>query len=298
MRRLRRRIVGSLAAKLMARFEKKVSRMTPVGAERFGRKLGRRLYRWMPSRRARALDNLRLAFPEKSFADIESIAKQCFENFALRGVEFLRSRGRTLDDLLATTEVVGFEHLQEASSRGVGVIAVTGHIGDFERIHAFSSLSGYPSSVVYRDAEQDGVNSIVNALRGDSGTKIIPRGNAARPIMEALKRNELVGILPDQNADDIFIPFFGHPAGTVLGPGVIAERTKTPVIPVYCIALGGGKFRLVFGEELKPKPGYAVKGEGMMRAVNDWLESVIREYPDQWLWFHDRWRNARKQGLL
>ena len=75
-------------------------------------------------------------------------------------------------------------------------------------------------------------------------------------------------------------------------------RTGAAIITVVCVYVGNNNWRMEFGEIEKPEQGYSTKGEGMMRAINSWLEGVIREYPDQWLWIHDRWRNAKKQGMI
>ena len=74
-------------------------------------------------------------------------------------------------------------------------------------------------------------------------------------------------------------------------PGAVA-------VPVYCAYMGDGRYKIVFCDPLEPLEGYETKGEGLLRAINAWLESVILAYPEQWLWFHDRWRNAREAGLL
>jgi KDO2-lipid IV(A) lauroyltransferase len=159
-------------------------------------------------------------------------------------------------------------------------------------------MNGYKLAVVARDTDDRGLNRMVNELRERWGTEVIARGDAVRPILTRLKRNEFVGILPDQNSTEIFIPFFGKPAGTVLGPGVISERTGAPVICCWCPRVGVGRYKFLIEPPLVSQPGYETRGEGMMRAINASLEGVVRRYPDQWLWFHDRWKSARRRGLL
>lgn len=250
------------------------------------------------SRRERALNNLAIAFPDMAFSERERIVKATFEHFGMITADFLQIPKRSIDDFNATTEVVGEEHLANAMALGKGVIFITGHFGNWERCSTWVSTHGYQLSVVARDTDDQGVNSIVNDLRSFTGTKVISRGAAARPIIEALRRNEVVGILPDQNSDEIYIPFFGKLAGTVLGPGVIHERTGAPVVPMYGIRIGPGRYRLEIHPALTSVPGFETKGEGMMRAIHASLESVISRYPEQYLWFHDRWRNARNKGLI
>lgn len=280
------------------RLASKLSKMPPERVERFGERLGGLFFRFGIKRRERALSNLSLAFPRMGPESREGIARGAFSHFGRVSADFISSRGRTLDELEQSTKVVGREHLEEALALQRGVLLITGHLGNWERASAWIAFQGIPISVVIRNADQDGVNRVVNELRTAPGTRVIPRGNSARTILERLRKNEIVGIIPDQNAEDAFLPFFDHPAGTNLGVGVIQERTKSAVLPVTCFAQGNGQYVVKFYPLIEPFEGYETKGEGLLRAINVWLEMVIKEHPEQWLWFHDRWRNAREAGLM
>ena len=264
--------------------------------EKIGKKVGAFLYR-IPSRRRVAEENLRIAFPHQMPGEREELMKQVFEHFGVMTTDFLAGANRSLEDLTERSEIHGFEYVDQALAEGKGALILTGHYGNWEIGARYMSLRGYKLSVVIRDADQEGVNEIVNNLRQGPATNVIQRGNAVRPILEKLKANEVVAILCDQNSDEIFVPFFGRLAGTVLGPGIIAARTGSPAIPCCCTHLGNGKYRMEFFPPLEPQEE-TVKGEGIMKAFNSWLESKIREHPEQWLWFHDRWRSARKRRLF
>lgn len=294
----RKQLEGKVGEMLLRQVQRSLLRKHPEQAEKVGERIGRVLMSVDRRRRERCLANLELAFPEMPLAERETLCRKVFEHFGRVSADFLQIPRRTEDSFRDTTEVVGLEHLHGALSHGKGVLMVTGHFGNWERCSTWVSMHGYKLSVVARDADDMGVNTIVNDLRRFSGAKVISRGNAARPIIEALRRNEVIGILPDQNSDEAFLPFFGKLAGTVLGPGVIHERTGAPVLPVYGIYLGAGRYRIEMQPVLEELPGYEVRGEGMMRAINANLEAMIRRHPEQWLWFHDRWKNARRRGLI
>lgn len=289
---------GKLGAAALRYVQKRLRRKSATEAEETGAKLGRLIRRVGKKRFERTKENLKLAFPDWSEEKRESTAEKVFEHFGIVSADFLRSDKLTKSEINASMEVVGLEHLDGALAGGNGALLITGHFGNWERLANWLSLNGYPLTVVARDADDEGVNGILNQMRMNSGTKVLARGNAARPILEKLRANEIVGILPDQNSKEVYIPFFGHPAGTVLGPGVLHDRTHAPVIPGFCIRLGGGKYRTVFLPPLVPDPGYETKGEGMMRAIHRTLEAIITDHPEQWLWFHDRWRSARGKGML
>lgn len=279
--------------------KRRVSRLSVEGRLRWGRSIGELI--WLAGKRRRhvAVDNLGYAFPEMSVAERTDLAHRSALHFGQSVVDFMCADQWTRESIEASTTIVGREHLDEALAGGNGVLLITGHLGNWERLSAYVSLCGIDLTVIIRDANQEGVNDLVNSMRRASGTKVIPRGDAARPILNILKRNAMVGIIPDQNSEEAFIPFFGQPAGTVLGPGVIRERTGAAVLPGSCFHLGEGRFELKFYPLLQPvEVEDGKKGEGTMLAIHHWLEGVIREHPEQWLWMHDRWRAAKQRGLV
>lgn len=239
---------------------------------------------------------MRMAFPEKTDGEIERIVREMFLHFGRVTADFMRTPRRTREEVLQA-EVTGKERLDQALAEGHGVMIITGHFGNWERLAQWLSESGYTLSVVARDANDNAMNDKVAKLREAAGVQVLSRGNAARMILTRLKKGELVGILPDQNSEDEYIPFFGKPCGTVLGPAAIHERTKAPMLPVFCARIGPNRYRVEIGEPLIPSPGLPSM-QGLMRSVNASLEEVIRRYPEQWLWMHDRWKSARKAGLL
>ncbi|MBL8086588.1 MAG: lysophospholipid acyltransferase family protein [Chthonomonas sp.] len=262
-----------------------------------GRRIGRIIWKLSSKHRTRAVANLTLAYPEMPAAERLALAERVLEHFGIVTADFLAASKRTEEQFYATTDVEGWEHFEEAYAMGKGIVLITGHFGNWERMSEYVTRRGFVLSVVARDASDVRMNQMVNNLRSHTGTRVIPRGNAARPMIEALRRNELVGILPDQNSDEIFLPFFGHPAGTVLGPGVIAERTGAPVVPMFCVRTGPGRYKIIVRPIVVPPPPTDTKGESTMLAIHQELEATIRKYPEQWLWFHDRWKSARQRGL-
>ena len=295
----RKQIEGWAGALTLRKIKRAIEKASPERAEEIGAGLGRIIKRLSRKHRERANSNLKMAFPEWEEAKVQEVSNKVFEHFGMLATDFLAAPKRDVQFILDNTEIIGMEHLEAALTQKKGVLLVTGHFGNRERMAAYLGIKGVKLSVVARDADDEGVTGIMNGIRGHFGTQVISRGNAARPLLEKLRANELVGILPDQNSNEVFIDFFGKPAGTVLGPGVLHERTKAPVIAVFCMRVAPLKYRLTIYPELlgEQKEGY-VKGEAIMREFHALLEQEIRKYPEQWLWFHDRWRNARRKGLL
>lgn len=279
------------------RLQRWLSKKTPEGAEEAGARLGRLVWRVSRKHRERALENLGRAFPEKTPEERVRLGKGVLEHFGRVMADFVRAPIRTNEQVLNSCEVAGVENLRNALAEGRGILLISGHFGNWERLAHWLSASGYVTSVVARDANDPEMNAIVLGLRQAAGVSVISRGDAIQPIMEALKRNEIVGILPDQNSEEIFVPFFGVPCGTVKGPAVIARRSGAVIVPAYCLRIGKNRFRVVFEEPLEPEPGFD-KVEGLTRAINRSLEDRIRDYPEQYLWIHNRWKSAKRRGLV
>lgn len=275
------------------------NRLSDAKAERWGERLGRVAFRLSRKYRERTLSNLELAFPEKPPAERLAIAVRMFEHFGRGALEFFRVGRRTSESVRrSVVEAEGLEYLEAAHAQGKGVLLIGGHFGDWERAAHYAIAMGYRLTVVARDANQAEITQALAELRAASGVELLARGGAARDILRKLKANELVGILPDQNDDEVFVPFFGKPVGTVLGPGVLHVRTGAPVLPLYMVRLGLERYRLIVEPPLTPDPEAPNPAEGIMRAINRSLEGVVRRHPEQYLWLHDRWKSARKRGLL
>ncbi|MFN8219215.1 MAG: lysophospholipid acyltransferase family protein [Fimbriimonadales bacterium] len=263
-------------------------------AESAGRRLGRIAYRLDRKHRERTIANLALAFPDESEKWHAETSVKVWEHFGLIAADFLQTPQRTNQEVLDNMTCDGLDIYRETFALGKGVLVLGAHFGNWERLGHFTAAIGIPLTAIARDANDSGLNDMVLDLRRQAGMEIVSRGNAARAVLERLKKGSMVGILPDQNAGDAFIPFFGKPAGTVLGPGVLHLRSGAPVITTYCARVGPGKYHTFIGEPL-PCDGTP---ESVMLGMNQRLEAIIREYPEQYLWLHDRWKSARQRGLL
>lgn len=296
--RLRKRFVGWLGRSLLRLFEAWLRRKSAVQAERSGARFGRMLFRFSRKHRERALANLALAYPEKTAAERVELARQVFEHFGRVATDFLRTESRTDAEVVQGMEVEGFENVAAALRGGKGILIVTAHFGNWERAAQFAKTQGRDIYAVARDADDAQVQDDVLRLREKAGLKVISRGNAARQILALLRENKLVALLPDQNCSESFVPFFGHPAGTVLGPATLSLRTGAPLVPMFCARTGPGQYRLHLMPPLVPKPEIEDPVLALTYAMNEAIEAIVRRYPEQWLWFHDRWKSARQRGLL
>lgn len=298
MKRRSKRIVGRLGALGFRRLQKWLAGKDPIAAERIGMRLGRMAFRLVKSRRERTLSNLRMAFPEKTEHERHDIAQNVFEHFGLLTCDFMGNPKRTPEQMFASTTVDGYPSLHDVIPLDTAVVLATAHFGNWERLARYLVVSGYKLSVVMRDANDDQLNDMVIDIRRAVGVGIIARGTAARAVLTKLKANEMTGILADQNATDAFLPFFGHPCGTVLGPAVLAKRAKAMIVFCFYYRTGPNEYHCRVPAVLTPDQIESMTPEEIMAQYNAQLEAIIREHPEQFLWLHNRWKSARRAGLL
>lgn len=260
-------------------------------AQVFGKTLGNLVYRILGRYRKVCLKNLTLIYHDKSESEIRTMAKAVFAHFGQVAAEFLKLPETSRDAVDALTTVEGEENLKAALASGKGVLLITGHFGNWEWMARWLTTHGYELNVVARDARDPEATKLMAETRTGSGAKVLFRGSSVRGLLQALKRNEIAALLPDQNAADVFVPFFGLPTGTVDGPAVLHLKTQSPLLFSWC-RREGNRFHITFEPPvvISPTSNKPEDIEKVMALVNARLEAQIRLYPTQWLWLHNRWK--------
>ena len=251
--------------------------------------------------RRAGLHNLRMAFPDLTDAEREQILRKSFQNLGRLLVEFTHFPDLNKTNISQYVIHDGLENYLEGLQRGRGVIFMTAHFGAWEMSSFAHALYGYPLKFVVRPIDNPKVEQLISSYRTLSGNVPIQRKEAARNILKALRRNEAVGILFDQNttrSEGVFAEFFGIPAATTPSIALFALRADAAVIPGFLIwDENSRKHRL----RLDPPVDLIVTGDlshdvlENTKRFNQILESYIRRYPDQWLWIHRRWK-TRPEG--
>jgi KDO2-lipid IV(A) lauroyltransferase len=259
-------------------------------AFRLARFYCRMLDRIVPRLRQVALRNLAMAFPEKPEAERSLIADGVFRSIARMLVAVARFPTIHRDNVSQWIRYEGYCHYEKALECGKGVLFATAHLGNWElSAFAHALLSG-PMHVLVRPLDNPRLDALVESRRKLSGNGLLLKKDFARGLLKALARNQAVGILIDQNAsleEGVFVDFFGIPACAGTGFAKLAARTGAQVIPGFAL-WSETEQRYV----LRFYPAVKITGdaEDDTRRLHKLLESVIREYPDQWLWIHRRWK--------
>jgi len=189
------------------------------------------------------------------------------------------------------------ENIINALSKGKGCFALTAHIGNWELMSIATSclLGENACSVVARPLDFYPLERLISRLRSIQGTEIIAKNGGMRRILKAAKENRAVGILLDQNVDwyeGVFTPFMGAPACTNKGLAMMAIMNNIPVVPVFSFRRPDGKYEIIFGNEVD----ITVSGDKQKDIEENTckftaiIEKAINSHPEQWFWFHKRWK--------
>jgi KDO2-lipid IV(A) lauroyltransferase len=186
--------------------------------------------------------------------------------------------------------------LQKVVDAGRGRIVLTGHTGNWE-LQAFCyPLFFGPLTFLARRMDNPRIEAMIVKIRTRLGNKQIDKENSAGKILRLMRAGGSVGVLADVNAhpnEGIFVPFFGIPASTSTGIAMLAQRSGAVIVPMLAVwDEQKGKYKHAYRDIIEPDETIDRKAdiERMTALCAAATESLIREYPDQYIWIHRRWK--------
>jgi KDO2-lipid IV(A) lauroyltransferase len=265
-------------------------------AKRMSGGLSRLLYLATPRWRNVASDNLGLAMPELEPRRRDRIVRGVYENLGRVMLSVARMPRLSAANIGQWIEYDGFEHYERALENGRGVLFLTAHLGNWELSAFAHALFGNPMHVMVRPLDNPWLDRLMDRYRRLPGNQTIGKQEAGRKVLRALKNNEAVGILIDQNTtgeDRVFVDFFGRKASATSAFVKLAQHSGAAVIPGFALwRPETGKYVLKFYPALEwtdtgDAEGDLIHNTQLCQSV---LERAIREQPEQWLWIHRRWK--------
>jgi KDO2-lipid IV(A) lauroyltransferase len=294
-RRFRRATRGPRNAVLARAIEgvaRMVEAMPSTVALRLGRGLGRAAYACLGTPRRLALAHVALAFPELDEPGRRALVRKTFRHAGEAYAELAAWSKLARDPDFVRIE--GGEVLDQGLAQGRGVLAITGHVGNWELLAARMAALVPLTVVARRVMNDDRFNDLITRFRGGAGMEILRRDDPQflSAVRDALDRNRVVALLIDQDSrgGGVFVPFFGRPAHTPPGAAVLALRTKAPVASVFIRRRPEGGHLITF--EPIPIDRHEVHGSvlALTARFTAAIEAAIRRSPSEWVWWHERWR--------
>ena len=246
-------------------------------------------------------EQLRAAFPEKSDAEIEAILSGVWDNLGRIAIEFahlddfcVEGFGRQTPDVI-TYPPESKERYDWITKSGKATIGFAAHLANWELPGVGAKLIGVKSAVLYRRPNIGAVNDVIVKLREPLMGELIPTGlDAPVRLARLLQSGIHVGMLADQHySKGVEVTFFGRPC---LANPLIAMLARQTELPIYGMRVvrkeDGNSFWGEVSDPVEPvrDAGGRVDIRGTTQAITTVIEGWIRQYPEQWLWLHRRWR--------
>ncbi len=261
-----------------------------------GRIMGPLLFELDKKHRHLADSNLTTAFGNKLSPNTKKkIIKASFAHFYQVFLDFIWISGLKPEQKDKLISVEGAEILENHLDRKKGILVFTAHFGLWE-ISAHI-LSRYEKlNVIARPLDNPLLEKELSQMRANVGSHVIYKKNAAKHALRALRRNEIVAVLIDQNVlrrEGVFIQFFGKKASTTPSLATFFLRTEAPIIPIFCYPAAKHSYHL----KIMEPPHLRLTGDvnkdvkHITQICTNIIEKEIKNQPHLWLWFHDRWRS-------
>jgi len=236
----------------------------------------------------RVRDNLKLALPDLPEKQVKSLCRAVPDSAGRYLMEVFSGRPFIERARKATVTGPGYAALQEAHTAKRPVIMVTGHFGSYDAARACLIGRGFNMGVLYRRMANPYYNDYYVRAMSTIGLPMFEQGR--RGMMEMvrhLKDGGIIAIVADLHAHGgKELQFFGQPAVTSIVTAELALKYDAVLIPAYGVRQPNGlDFEVVLNTPIPHSDP-----ETMMQAVNDDLEEMVRQHPDQWFWIHRRWK--------
>lgn len=258
---------------------------------RFLLKLGRR-------RREVAAENIRRCFPKLSENEREQMLRRNYEHYGLLALEILHLfspvPGHYRRYAAKNSVLEGFENWKKANDLGKGVLFVSSHLGNWELMVAAGAMGGIPLTMVTKHLKPEWLHRKIEASRLTTGVRGAYEPRTLPAVMRALRNKESVGFVMDQYAGPpigIPVEFFGVKVGTLAAVGTLAQRTGAAIIPVKTFRDEKGVVHVCI-EPMMDLSSFASDEEKTTELLAGKVEDWVRQYPDQWLWIHRRFKNV------
>lgn len=241
----------------------------------------------------RARTRIKTVFPEKSDAEVEDIVVGMWRNLGRTVAEFPHTSTLSFDPKDDRVRIQGMSHLEAFRDDDEPGIFFSAHIGNWELAPLTAVAYGIDTVFVYREANNRLMERIYLLGRSNLRNILLRKGSeGAKGVMKALREKKHVGMLMDQKMNDgIAVPFFGRDAMTAPAIASMALKFKCPIMPARVIRRDGARFTIDLGEPFIAEETGDREADllRVMTRVNATIEDWVREYPEQWMWLHNRW---------
>ncbi len=257
--------------------------------------------------RERAIQHLMHAGVAKDRTQAKDIARRNFIHFAKVAVEIVASRSllrqNNIHNILTIRGSEKSKELFFSPGRSKPVIIICAHFGNWEMAGpGYTMSSGIPLLSVMRPFDNPKIGEYIIGSRTGGTHEVCDKKGAIRPLLVALKKGYSIAILADQHAGEaegVVVNFFGHPARTHTSPALLHLKTGIPIITLMPRRMSEDfKFEFIISDPITYAPTGNKEDDvrKLTQICTSSTESVIAQYPDQWMWAHRRWLDINREN--
>ncbi len=253
---------------------------------------------WSGIRRRLVLANLAQALPTATPRERRAIAVKAARNFGRTVCEFLRFSGADRRQILDLIRIEGLDVVQAALAEGRGAVLVTPHLGAWALYVTALAAAGVPSALLVGVQRNPKVNQLILAIPGDAVQFISKAKSSPREILKALQANKVMVMVADHYSSDqkVFVPFLGRDAYTLPLPGSLVARHRLPLLLMAGHRVAAGRHVLRLHRIAVPKRDTVEEMRlEVARQCNAALGEAILEHPEQYFWYHNRWKIRKRK---
>jgi Kdo2-lipid IVA lauroyltransferase/acyltransferase len=240
--------------------------------------------------------NLKSAFPHKKPDEIRWIIRRSMLNLGLSLMEFILSVKLDTEGLSSLIDFKGRENIDKKLVKGRGVVFLTAHYNSWEIMPFLGSILGYNCHVIAREQKYPKLNMLLNRYRSRWGSIVVEKGFSLKAVFKALRKGDSIGILADQSAgkSGVQVRLLGRYASANPGFISIARSTGAVVVPIFI------RRKSLFRHDMDIYPVLDLNrtDKDILTDYNNILGSYIKSNPEQWLWFHKKWKYSLNKKIL
>jgi KDO2-lipid IV(A) lauroyltransferase len=248
-------------------------------------------------RRKVTLANLKLAFgKEKSAEELKKIGRRSYQIIARAFVEHLYLPRLNKQEIFDLVEFNSLNPFRKAIQEGKGAVLASAHFGSWQLMGVAVAQHDLPMNFLVQQQRNEKVDRLAYSYVQDKGVGVLYRRFSARKVLDLLKQNKLVAMLPDQDAGrkGVIVKFFGQPVSVHRGPAYFAMESKAPIITGFIVQNSKAKKKAYIQEPYYPiLTGDEEKdAQTILQEITFRIEEFVRKYPEHWFWPHRRWKST------
>ncbi len=260
-----------------------------------GRGIGLLAYYLVPKERAKIFKNLDLVYGSTGMTQEQKVlfAKKNCENYGIGFFEFAKFSIWNPEKIASLIkEVRGLQHYEKAVKEGKSYIAVTMHMANWEILPVFTKLIWKRVGVIGKRIFDPTLDKIVNSTRVRAGYEVYDKDNVSREMIKGLRDGMMLGVLVDQDTsvESKIIPFLGMDAKTPVAPAMLAKKFGAYIGTVFINRRDDGYYEMTINEPHIPGENETI--EEIALKYNNEISEMIKKYPEQWVWIHERWKSV------